>query len=303
MVAWLTFVTPDKNTPSNCKSFVDSKESDKEMQWIFVMAIGMDEAVELADFDQEPFKSSWVKKSKYKPTNTILFEEIGCCALLQGTTIPRYGNKKEADIKKWLADNPVFKNNDIIYIYHKIQMFCDLLCASAQAPLATVVTKWNGDKPFLCLYHAIICDMDMEKAFVNHHKTMSCSELDGRNNSEKCSPTFYELLADKYNDSNFVLTSIAMDVHSNFNHSMLLSLDGCLQNVTSEQIKECFKDTETKLNIILAQYEQSGMGTGTLHAMQCQNENDNIGRPWNQMCTSWCQAFGQILYKIGLWNE
>jgi len=52
-------------------------------------------------------------------------------------------------------------------------------------------------------------------------------------------------------------------------------LDRCPQNVTSEQIKEHFKDTETKLNIILTWYEQSSMGAGTLHAMQHQNDNDD----------------------------
>jgi len=84
------------------------------------MEIGMDEVVELANFDQEPFKSSKVIKSKYKPTNMILFDKISHHALLQGTMIPHYGNKKGGGNQKWLIDNPVFKNNDIIYVCHKI---------------------------------------------------------------------------------------------------------------------------------------------------------------------------------------
>ena len=155
-------------------------------------------------------------------------------------------------------------------------MFCNLLHALAEAPaLTALMTKRYGNKPFLCLYHALICNSDMEKAIVNHHKTMLHSELDGCNNSEKHSPTFYELLANKYNDCNLVLISMVMDDHSNFKHSMLLLLDGCPQDVSHEQIKEHFKDTEMKLNIILAWYKQSGMDAGTLCALQCKDTNND----------------------------
>jgi len=36
-----------------------------------------------------------------------------------------------------------------------------------------------------------------------------------------------------------------------------------------------FQRYRNQTYIILAQYEQSGMGAGTLHAMQCQNKNDD----------------------------
>jgi len=50
-----------KNTPRNHELFNESKDSDRAMQQIFAMAVGMDEAAELSNFDEEPFKSSKVK--------------------------------------------------------------------------------------------------------------------------------------------------------------------------------------------------------------------------------------------------
>jgi len=131
---------------------------------------------------------------------------------------------------------------------------------------------WVGDKPFLHLYHAIISDDNMKLAFINCQKTLSHSELDGCNNPEKRSVSFYELLADRYNDPKFVVNSVAMLHYSVFKDSILLSLDDCPENVMHEHVKEHLADTECKLNIILANYEQSSMGDG--HP-QCQNNSDN----------------------------
>jgi len=218
------FATPnDKKHPSNCESFIDMYDNDKEMQRIFAMAIGMEEAAELINFNEEPFKSSKQKKSKYKPTNSILFEEIGRRASLKGMATPRYGNKKEMEIKKWLVDNPVFENDDIQYVCQKINAFHQLLHTETQVTMTAVRTAWIGDKPYLRLYHAILSDNDMKDGFVNHHKMLSHLELDGHNNSEKCSLSFYELLADRYNNSMFALHSISIShMHSNFKYSIFV---------------------------------------------------------------------------------
>ena len=71
------------------------------------------------------------------------------------------------------------------------------------------------------------------------------------------------MLAEKYNDSTFIPMSIAMPyLHSAFKHSLELSLEGCPDDVTPEQVKERLSDSESKMNLILANYEQSGMGEG-----------------------------------------
>ena len=88
-------------TKSNCQSFVEKSDGDNKYQRIFAMSIGMKEAASLTDFDREPYKNC--KKSKYKPSNQVLYEDIVCHAQLQGTTLPRYSNKKE--VKKTVASS------------------------------------------------------------------------------------------------------------------------------------------------------------------------------------------------------
>jgi len=60
--------------------------------------------------------------------------------------------------------------------------------------------------------------------------------------------------------------------YSAFKDSILLSHDDCPENVMHEQVKGQLADTECKLNIILVNYKQIGMGDG--HP-QCQNNLDN----------------------------
>jgi len=69
-------------------------------------------------------------------------------------------------------------------------------------------------------------------------------------------------------------------MHSNFEESVLLSLEGCPKNITQEQIKEQLSDMECKLNIMIANYKRSGMGDGhPQHGTQVRHDGrckDNV---------------------------
>jgi len=53
-------------------------------------------------------------------------------------------------------------------------------------------------------------NMTMMDAFVDCHKMLLYSELDGCNNAELFSISIYQLLANRYNENNFCPLSFAM---------------------------------------------------------------------------------------------
>ncbi len=190
-----------------------------------------------------------------------------------GIATPKYSNKKEANKKEWLNNNPAFSESDIKFVCDRIKAFHEMLQPCTGSIQSEKKNKaWVGDKPFLHLYHAIISDDNMKLAFINCQKTLLHSKLDGCNNPEKQSVSSYELLTNRYNDPKFVVNSVVMPCYSAFKDSILLSLDDCPENVMHEQVKEHLANTECKLNIILANYEQSDMGDGHPRS---QNSSDN----------------------------
>jgi len=127
--------------------------------------------------------------------------------------------------------NPVFSKEDITFVCERIRGFRETLKTrdkrGTNGEGKNMKMTWQGDKPYLRMYHTIIVDRKMMDAFANCQKTLSRSELDGRN-SDKQSVSFYELLAEKYNDPSFVVSSFALPhIYSLFKNSILLNLDDC----------------------------------------------------------------------------
>jgi len=199
MVPHIIFIADGKM--HDCKAFIELSDTNSEMQWIFAMAIGMQAACHLTECTKN------IKR--FKSSNQVLFKEIQQCAHVLGIATPKYSNKKGANRKEWLNNNLAFSQSDIEFVCDWIKAFCEMLqtCDKTTGSIQSEKKNkaWVGDKPFLHLYHAIISDDNMKLAFISHQKTLSHSKLDCCNNPEKWSVSFYELLADRYNDPNFVV--------------------------------------------------------------------------------------------------
>jgi hypothetical protein len=116
------------------------------------------------------------------------------------------------------------------------------------------------------LYHVLVDD-DFRGAYARTHAVKSRQELDGRNSGLYAD--FYDTAADKFNDQNWVPSSLSLpDVHPDFAESKLLNLT--VTPVSGEQLKKKLSDARYKMVKVIADWEQSGNGAG-----QCVEEDNH----------------------------
>ena len=105
---------------------------------------------------------------------------------------------------EWLVANPVTGEHDIAFLKTEVQKLRNI-ATSALSELDeakfSAGSPWRGNLPFLRLILCIVQD-DIKDKFCHHGAVMRRQELDGRN-SENRPPNVFELISDRWNDSNF----------------------------------------------------------------------------------------------------
>jgi hypothetical protein len=100
-------------------------------------------------------------------------------------------------------NNPIQAPADIDFVQQKIAEFDIVFKAGIKErdDDAKKNDAWNGQEPFLRLYHVMMEDK-VFMAYADIHRAKDHAELDGRNSSER-PPDFFELAAEVSNGPGF----------------------------------------------------------------------------------------------------
>jgi hypothetical protein len=159
--------------------------------------------------------------------------------------------------------------------------------ASVNGPSGPSGGSWRGSVPYLRLILCLLED-DIKEKYLRRGDTMSRQELDGRN-SEQRDPTVYEIIADRWNSSNFNPTLLVSTVHEDYRTPVDCSHQEVsnLQPATSSKVQNCLSSMHADLICIIQNWERSGQGdSGMLPSDDDSSSSGRIG--------SNTSSFGQL---------
>jgi len=112
-------------TGGTCEQLLLSKDNDKRV--LFAMAIGIEaDDDSITDFNLEPYASSKLK-SKFKPTASILLDEINRRVNILSAKQVKAKNWKEDKKIHWLKANPILDKIDVEFLKKEVAAHKKLL--------------------------------------------------------------------------------------------------------------------------------------------------------------------------------
>jgi hypothetical protein len=105
----------------------------------------------------------------------------------------------------------------------------------------------------------------MQDKLVMLKHSLTRKQIDSRNSKE--GPlSLFQLVAEKYNDKNWVVHSRIMpDLNEKFRRPIRLALMTCDEEMTEQSVKNAYTDVKGKLNFAIANWKTSGNGKGNLN--------------------------------------
>ena len=253
--------------PGVCKPHYLCHRNSKPM--LFAMAIGLtskDGTRKLYDITEDPYKSL-SQKSSYYCGGVHMKSEMKRRALVFGMKEPRNKNYDNAKCRTWLEQHPITNLEDITFIVEEEEKTLNILLAAVkekeqQEQERLLNANWNSWQPHVRLYLAMGSD-EARSQLQDKDETLLREELDARN-SDARPPSFYAVVAKKYNNPDWVPTTEALpDLHHDFNDPVELHFhDMPGGEITPEEVKTRFGDARAKLIQIIANWEKSGNGFG-----------------------------------------
>ncbi|CAB9519239.1 hypothetical protein SEMRO_1001_G229770.1 [Seminavis robusta] len=287
------------------------------------MGLTSEDGHKLGDIAVEPYcKLNKKNQTRFKAQNSIMVDEVKRRSIELGHKKQvRPSNWKQGQLKTWLNDNPIKDASDTTYLLRIESVLCQAtqnnFCeAATQKDAEAKSTQWRVRKPFLRMIVAAFED-DVRKAMTSEGQCMERVELDARNSEER-PPTFFEALANKYNDDNFIAsTEILPELHLNFSVEHEIYLNDVPHPVTPDFIKRQWNGAKLKLNEIVNSWERSGNGFGQIDDTEPSEEQDlttdNSNRPFGHVSEERLLAgdnraeylleqLGHKLYHLYLWH-
>jgi hypothetical protein len=116
------------------------------------------------------------------------------------------------------------------------------------------------------LWEAFFLDSQyMRDKLVTLKNSLSREQIDARN-SITCPSSLFKLVAEKYNDKNWVVFSRAMpDLHEKLRRPIKLSLMPDEEEISEASVKNAYTDAKGKLNYAMSNWKTSGNGKGNLN--------------------------------------
>jgi hypothetical protein len=212
---------------------------------LFAIATGLFNGDHLiAEMDDELYKSLMKKvKTKFAKVKIEDYvKEVGCCCKERGLKINKCSNKCKAKVKALLYATLPLKTDDQEFLIEEEAQFLRALEAAAaeKRPSEEANDDWNFAwrmaLPFLHLYCCLTLD-EVKVLMANEFWVWDKDQLSTRN-SDARPPSYFEVLAEKWNNLDLELTTEALpELHSNFAEPILLWFVDMPGTTNAEQIK------------------------------------------------------------------
>ena len=273
----------EENPPSlNASSYYE--RSCNKISVLIAMAIGLNDGDgnPLFDEGQEPWSSSHVKVTDWKPSNDVLRLEIkrryGAYSFLKHV-------KKEPMTKSWrrqkcldrLLEHPIsWQDNgstdaalDVEFVTNEIARRKALMTQAVvdvEEQSAVLEGRWVRREAMLRLIHCVIDDDVIKRAFLHRFDSMERGQLENRN-SDKREPSCWEMIADKWNDCEYNPTTMILTTEGQSEYTEEIDLPyssiAQLASATPEKCKSKMDEMMIALKRIIQQWEASGQGDGS----------------------------------------
>jgi hypothetical protein len=249
----------DANVDVLCPAELNYNVKGYQKPILFVMCIGLKDSSGSPLIDLATTPWSKLKKQEIKPSHKDHTDEI--LRRSTPTKTSRCSNWRLSKCIDWLKDNPISFEDDIRFLVSECNRFRgtieDAATEERQGPGGG---SWRGSVPYLRLILCLIED-DIKAKYLRRGDTLSRQELDGRN-SEQRDPTVYEMIADRWNSTNFNPILPASTVHSDFRTAVDCSFHevSTLQEATSSKVQNALSSMRADLIRIIQNWEKSGQG-------------------------------------------
>ena len=169
---------------------------------------------------------------------------------------------------EWLMGNPIpihLQEHELAFVDKQVEKLQEFVLAEnekANISKKDVLSNWSSCNPlsWFRFYHAIVDD-DVKDSLARDMSSKNRAKLDGCKAMRGC--TFYQLLANKFNDTKWVPQSIIMpDVHPDFSEAKLLPL--AAKPITADEAKKRYVTSRSTLHVIHKNWLSSGSGQSML---------------------------------------
>ena len=275
-----------------CQALYEANENSKAL--LLLMCVGIKAECSdriLGDVDIEPYKS-FKPRNKVACSNKDTAEEVVRRATIQDIREkgkpPKPKNWSTKKLTEWLKKNPRVDPQDVEFLRAtEFALWTAFTAAKHEEDERKEASKrsasWLSIEPCLRLYECA-CHDDARQALLVKDLCMDRQQLDARN-SEHRPKTFDEVVADLFNDPEFVPSSDALpELHSSFTESIDLPFSAMPGQtpITPEQVKSKLADARCKLMKIINRWERSGNGFGQLRDDEEEEEEAQEGEEKDQ---------------------
>lgn len=172
----------------------------------------------------------------------------------------------------WLNAHPIIGEGDITFIEEMIAARISAAESAAREKenedrnLGSGGASWHGKFPMLRLIHALVDHDEIKSAFLMHHKLPGGHmAIEIRNTEEAHLGTVWQILADKWNDPNFLpVKGVLPDLSPDFAHpfAILYEFVHQMQVATAEKVEEKWNSINLQLKHAIENWERSDQGDG-----------------------------------------
>jgi hypothetical protein len=193
---------------------------------------------------------------------------------------PKPNAWKKAKVYEWLIQHPIpinLQEKELEFVdkqVAKLEVFIESEISKADRLNNDSIQQWSYKNPvnWLRLYHAVIDD-NVKESLAREMQVMTRLELDGRQAGR--GTTFFQRLANKFNDVDWIPSSIVMPhVHEDFSESVELPLQ--CKFITADECRQRFVKARSKLHIMQKHWLMSGSGRGMVDGKSSEEEIYNF---------------------------
>ena len=263
---------------SECQAIYQSLGNSKKVLVTFCCGLKTEDGLPFIDLDLNP----WCFKPKVviKPLNKDLAVEVLCCQKVILSTEGRDpslslnkdlnmrpSNKGQDILAKWLDTWPVQAKTCVKFLNDKANRVKQVLQSAIDENKETLLAKkhgaWNGSISYLRLVHCIIDHDLISHAYLNRNAPKTREELDALKSSTRAKSA-WELIADKWNDLAYNLTTIVSNCHSDFQKTTDCEYPkvAALLPANYLEVQNWLSGMRAHLLRIIDKWEASGQGDG-----------------------------------------
>ena len=264
----------------NYENVFDNEDPNKRPQLLVTMAIGLIINSQVFNRDAVENKDFLPGGKAWKPNKESSLEEMKRRRARNCVKSSTYFKDKRMNLKvkyDWLTSNPITNEDDIDFVTDKMEQMIELH-QQAQHEKGLSKVFWKGLEPVIRFIHCLTDFDDIKEAFRQSLTCMTRQELDGKNNPQIGRADPWELIAAKWNDTDFYLKSVKYPhLHSDFAAQM--SCDhrdvSDMGLLTPEKAKERFLKLKMQVVTVRTKWLASGNGEGMMRRRVSSSEQSS----------------------------